>query len=82
MQRGGTFKTIASTELLATLYATVLLVPGATEEETAMGVVAFSAGTDNKGSSGLIKKWLTTKLPLALVAMELAAQLSLPESRS
>ena len=36
----------------------------------------FTAGTDNQSNEHLVRKMLTTKLPLGLVCMELAAQLS------
>ena len=41
-----------------------------------MGRISFSAGTDNQGNSGLVRKWLTTKWPLCAVSMELSARLT------
>ena len=38
--------------------------------------VPFSAGTDNQGNEHLVRKMMTTKFPLSLVAMNLASQLS------
>ena len=40
------------------------------------GSIEFSVGTDNQSNAQLTRKWITTKLPLALVAMELSAQLA------
>ena len=41
-----------------------------------MARVPISAGTDNQGNDFLVRKMLTTKFPLCLVAMELASQLT------
>ena len=62
-------------ELLAVLYGIVLLVPSG-DYRDALARVPISAGTDNQGNDFLVRKMLTTKFPLCLVAMELASQLS------
>ena len=41
-----------------------------------MARLPISAGTDNQGNDFLVRKMLTTKFPLCLVAMELASQLT------
>ena len=53
----------------------MLLVPVA-DYGDGLARVRFSAGTDNQSNEHLVSKMMTTKLPLGLVCMELAAQLS------
>ena len=74
-EKGQPFKVIAALELLATFYGFMLLVPGA-DFGDGLAKVRFSAGTDNQSNEHLVRKMMTTKLPLGLVCMELAAQLS------
>jgi len=74
-EKGRPFKVIAALELLAVLYGIMLLVPEG-DHRGAVGQVPISAGTDNQGNHFLVRKMLTTKYPLCLVAMELAAQLT------
>ena len=74
-EKGQPFKVIAALELLATLYGLMLLVPVA-DYGDGLAKVRFSAGTDNQSNEHLVRKMMTTKLPLGLVCMELAAQLS------
>ena len=74
-EKGRPFKVIAALELLAVLYGIVLLVPGG-DYRDALARVPISAGTDNQGNDFLVRKMLTTKFPLCLVAMELASQLT------
>ena len=69
-------RVIASLELLAVLYGVVLLISEESDERLRRGAVEVSVGTDNQSNVHLTRKWITTKLPLALVAMELAAQLA------
>ena len=73
--KGRPFKVIAALELLAVLFGVVLFVP-ACDHGDGLARVPFSAGTDNQGNDFLVRKWLTTKFPLCLVAMELATQLT------
>ena len=74
-EKGRPFKVIASLELLAVLYGVVLLVPRG-DYGDGLARVPFSAGTDNQRNEHLVKKMMTTKFPVCLVAMELASQLS------
>lgn len=68
---GEAYRQIASLELLATLAAVTLfgVPPG-----EACGFHC-SAATDNRGNSNLVSRLLTTKFPLCILLMELAAQL-------
>ena len=75
-QKGDPGRVVASLELLAVLYGVILLVPDTRAEGARTGSIEISAGTDNQGNRALNNKGLTTKLPLALVAMELASQLA------
>ena len=75
-EKGRPFKVIAALELLAVLYGILLLVPDG-DFGGATGLIPITAGTDNQGNQHLVRKMLTTKYPLCLVAMELAAQLTL-----
>ena len=74
-EKGQPFKVIAALELLAALYGVILLVPEA-DHRDGCARVRFSAGTDNQSNEHLVRRLFTTKLPLGLVCMELAAQLS------
>jgi hypothetical protein len=74
-EKGQPFKVIAALELLAALYGVMLLVPES-DHQDGLARVRFTAGTDNQSNEHLVRKMLTTKLPLGLVCMELAAQLS------
>ena len=59
---------------MAVLYGVAPVPPG--DYKDGLARVPFSAGTDNQGNEHLVKKMMTTKFPLCLVAMELASQLS------
>ena len=74
-EKGRPFKVIAALELLAVLYGIILLVPSG-DLGGSLARIPISAGTDNQGNHHLVRKMLTTKFPLCLVAMELAAQLT------
>ena len=74
-EKGRPFKVIAALELLAVLYGIVLLVPSGDYGDS-LARVPISAGTDNQGNDFLVRKMLTTKFPLCLLAMELASQLT------
>ncbi|CAE7242293.1 unnamed protein product [Symbiodinium sp. CCMP2592] len=68
---GESYRSIASLELLATMVAVLLFAPtGAGPSRT-----VCSAGTDNKGNSHIVSRWLTTSFPLVAVLMELTAVL-------
>lgn len=70
------FRAIASLELLAAVFAIILLVPERPQEQLTAATACLSVSTDNQGNELLLNRWLTTKLPLGVVAMELAAQLA------
>ena len=76
-ERGHASRTIASSELLATLIAVFLFIPLPTPEAAvSRGLMKCSAGTDNKGNMFVVNKMLTTKLPLSAVLMQLAVALA------
>ena len=58
------------------VFGVALLLPAAATEVVTKGTAQILAGTDNQGKEGLVHKWLTTKVPLGLVALELAAPLA------
>ena len=72
--RGEAFRTIASLELLGALVGVMALMPVEEFETEALGSVTMTCGTDNQGNSFLLDKLLTTKYPLGVILMELAAQ--------
>ena len=69
---GEPFRVIASLELLAILVGVIVfdLLGGGSD-----GRVEVTAFTDNRGNGHLMEKLLTTRMPLALVLIELVAQL-------
>ena len=71
---GDPYRRIAALELLAVTFGVILLLPA--QPSHTLHTSEFSVGTDNQGNEGLLCKWLTTKLPLALVSMELSLQLA------
>ena len=76
--RGHASRTIAASELLATLVAVHLFVPAessATPERT-RALTRCRGLTDNAGNAFVVAKLLTTKFPLAAVLMQLATMLS------
>ena len=73
--RGHGSRTVASSELLGTLLCVHLFLPA----ETACSgnaLVQRAGHTDNSGNSFIIKKMMTTKMPVCAILMELAAMLS------
>jgi len=73
--RGAPFRSIAALELYATLLCLVVLVPEFSGgPETC--VVTLGGSTDNLGNEFVIKRMLTTKMPLCLVLLELASQMN------
>ena len=66
---------IATLVLMAIIFGVVLWLGPRSSEAAAMGKVSFTAGTDNKGNTGVVKKFMTTRWPLCCVAMKLGAQL-------
>ena len=78
-EKGHGSRTIAASELMATLVATHLFIPDYSDgqERTASFVASAVEGiTDNKGNSYVVKKLLSTKLPLGAVVMQLASVLA------
>ena len=73
--RGEAFRTIASLELLGVLVGVMVLMPEVKVDAETLGTVTLTCGTDNQGNMYLMDKLLTTKYPLGVVLMELAAQL-------
>ena len=73
--RGEPFRTIASTELLASLVGLMVLVPETEARGERAATITLTVGTDNQGNSFLLDRMLTTKYPLVVVLMELAHQM-------
>ena len=72
--KGHGSRTVAASELLASLLCVVLLAPPFPKE--GRGMIRVTGVTDNQGNSYIIAKLLTTKYPLAPILMELVKQLS------
>ena len=73
--RGAPFRSIAALELYATLLCLMLLVPEMVGgPETC--VVTLGGSTDNLGNEFVIKRMMTTRMPLCLVLLELASQMN------
>ena len=53
----------------------MLFVPVEMDGNSGQGSVAVACGTDNRGNSMMVDKWMTTKYPLCNVLMELTEQL-------
>ena len=71
--RGLLFRTIAAWEAMATLVVVVafsVLMPRQSDAQIVMRSI-----TDNKGNEGALTRLSSTKFPLSLISMELAAQL-------
>ena len=66
-------RTIATLELLGTLLAIIIF--DVRREKFTKATVTVTADTDNQGISLALKKFMTTKFPLAPVLMELGEQL-------
>ena len=61
--------------LLGMLVGVMVLMPEVKVDSETLGSVTLTCGTDNQGNMFLMDKLLTTKYPLGVVLMELAAQL-------
>jgi hypothetical protein len=72
--KGHGSRTVATSELLASLLCVVLLAPPLTTN--GRGLIRVTGVTDNQGNSYIVAKLLTTKFPLAPVLMELVKQLA------
>ena len=78
-ERGHGSRTVASSELLGTLAAVHLFVEPNPDREVVVGdqvATVIEGVTDNQSNSYVIKRLLSTKLPLAAVLMELATCLA------
>ena len=71
--RGQPFKTISALELFGTLLGICAFRDRLTDTRDA--IVSFTGATDNQGNESVVHRGLTTKYPLCLVFMEVAAQL-------
>ena len=76
--KGHGSRTIAASELMATLIAVHLFVEVPTENTAAAnrGMTHCQGVTDNQGNSFVISRFMTTKFPLSAVLMQLATMLS------
>ncbi len=70
---GEAYRTIAALEAMATLVAVMIFAP--TIPHRARGQVMLTSVTDNKGNMYALSRLMSTKFPLCLIVMELAAQL-------
>ena len=73
--RGHGSRTVASSELLGTLLCVHLFLPSVAVC-AGNALVQCTGYTDNSGNSFIIKKMMTTKMPVCAILMELAAMLS------
>ena len=72
--RGEAFRTIASLELLGALIGLMVLGPKPIYDKEFIATLLLTCGTDNRSNSFLLDRMITTKYPLGVVLMELAAQ--------
>ena len=70
-----TYEVIASLELLAVLVAVMVFVPHPPPGAVGHADFGCSAGTDNKGNTSVVQKYMSTKFPLCVILMELSSQL-------
>ena len=71
--RGEPFRVVASLELLAVLVGVIAFDVQA--DDAVAGHTRITAYTDNQGNGYLLDRMMTTKLPLGIFLVELAAQL-------
>lgn len=74
--RGHGSRTVASSELLATLISVHLFCDEPLEATQRKGLIKITGVTDNLGNSFVVSKLLTTAFPLCAVLMQLATILS------
>ena len=72
MKGGSAQRTVASWELVATLFCIYLWAPTDSGSE---GSCACTGATDNQGNSSIVNKMLTSKFPLSVVLMQLSTLL-------
>jgi hypothetical protein len=73
-EKGHGSRTIAASEMLASLFCVLAFIPAGTN--SCKGEVEMTGITDNQGNSFIVSKLLTTKWPGAPVLMELTSQLA------
>ena len=74
---GQSYRSIGALEMLASLVALLLFRPDQDQKGKVRGVVnVCSAGTDNKGNTYALARWLTTSFPLIAVLMEFSLVLA------
>ena len=74
---GQSYRSIGALEMLASLVALLLFRPDQERKGSVRGVVnVCSAGTDNKGNTYVLARWLTTSFPLIAVLMEFSLVLA------
>ena len=71
---GDPFRAIASLELIGVLAAVMVFSPGA-EGATGESRVTMSALTDNLANAHVLRKFVSNKYPLSIIAINLASQL-------
>ena len=74
-KKGEPFRTIAALELLGVLVGVMVLLGPDVLDGSRRGRVSLTAYTDNQGNGYLLDKMLTTKMPLAMILLELGCQL-------
>jgi hypothetical protein len=72
--KGDPFRSIASLELMGVLLALMVFGPEAKWSRQG-GLITLSAYTDNAGNSHVLRKFASSKYPLSILVMEMAAQL-------
>ena len=73
--KGHGSRTIASSELMASLLAVHLFLPE-TGDCSGEAATVCTGETDNQGNSYIVQRFLTTKMPVAAVLMQLASMLA------
>ena len=73
--KGEPYRAIMALELFATTVAVALLGPQIMGPEPVRGSIVFPSMADNLGSTYVIARGVSSKFPLCLVVMELAARL-------
>ena len=71
--KGQPFKTIAALELFASLLSMMFLADA--ESDRTEAILLMTGATDNQANESVMKRCMTTKYPLCLILMELAAQM-------
>ena len=72
--KGEPFRSIASLELIAVLVAVVLFCKGK-QNKKKRAIIRMTAYTDNVANTYVLRKFMSSKFPLSVILLELAAQL-------